>query len=208
MFSKPSSVPSGQGCRHDLFIMQTSLLDDECKRMQFDGLFTSKPIPMNGFLGFYRGSFSPKCRPNQSKYAVETSDRLFVIPPPLNTKTKRLLHAMCMINEATFGMNNNACFVEWTKPSKVIHPSAKDHETVTAIGVHATRDIKAGEEIFVNYGPSYDRSSYMSSVNGDWERDKFKKSAIPKNETPAGYLSTQNEVVPRDCYYVHTESDE
>ena len=70
-----------------------------------------------------------------------------------------------MVNEplnALDGTPVNACLVEW--------PDAKDvHEflrgKVLCIAIHATRDIDAGEEIFVHYGRDYDRRGYGSALD-------------------------------------------
>ena len=116
------------------------------------------------------------------------------------------LYPGAMVNEPLNALDGtpveaNACFVEW--------PDAKDvHEflrgKVLCIAIHATRDIDAGEEIFVHYGRDYDRRGYGSALDRLGHATTVSKKVIrAAKERPTDYLVRHSLLPPADAFLAY-----
>jgi len=134
------------------------------------GLFTRVPVPCGTVLGSYPGRIRSgsemaakvESAPNAAGYVFNTGDGRFIDPTdesgmpspypgpgsPWPFPVKVLLP---YANEPPKGAGGTNCFVETGSggPTELIF--------------QANRDIEAGEEIFIDYGLLYDRSSYGQS---------------------------------------------
>lgn len=142
------------------------------------GLFATKAMPTGTILGMYPGVCTPlephldKLRtfPKCEIYIWRFSDSKFVVDPTNqvgdledhayggNYRTKWLFETflkflakdtkLCRINEPPLGQTTNVRMEEYLKDRTVV--------------ISLVRDVSAGEELFADYGPTYDRSGYQT----------------------------------------------
>lgn len=215
-------------------ISQTTLRDAAGYRYPFHGGFTTVNLPAGALLGFYNGSFKPvgaKGYARRNRNAFGTSD--FIIVPKYrgaqeegssdDDETLDERHArkeasvpvpkgaaaypLALINEPPAGQVANVMAAEVSR--------AKDHimslpgrTPIAALAYYATRDIRAGEELFVHYGPGYRRTHYDNPLGKAPEDLVGKASTIPKAQREtvrdlARRFGPQFEIVPKDCYVVY-----
>jgi hypothetical protein len=143
-----------------LAVSQTTLTNVNGKRHPFHGLFTTLDIPKGGFIGFYNGEYHQTEKPYNGRdaYVFTTSDG-YIKPSRKKKAVDPAAYPIAMMNEPRPSESANVCAVELSSAKNVI-PHRKPSTKIGAVGVYACRKIKAGEEIFINYGRHYKRNHY------------------------------------------------
>lgn len=158
-------------CRNDLYIARTKLCSATGRRLPFLGVFTSKPLKVGDFVGFYTGEWwDPKAykkledRDQRDEYAFGTSDGV-IISPPIRTNGRPAPTScpMAMCNEPIEHSVANAMIMEYKFLLDEINidPDLVDDERhdneFTAAGVVMCRPIGANKEILWYYGKNFHR---------------------------------------------------
>ena len=146
-----------------LAIAQTTLTNVKTKkRFEFNGLFTTRHIGKGSFIGFYNGTFHDSGEAGyrgKDAYVFTTSGQYIVPKRPRGSMPDPAKYPLAMANEPPRGTVANVTAVELTRARGVISQLPPNTQ-ISAIGFFACRDIEAGEELFVHYGPRYNRNSY------------------------------------------------
>tara|TARA_B100001741_G_scaffold287251_1_gene264620 strand:+ start:354 stop:920 length:567 start_codon:yes stop_codon:yes gene_type:complete len=155
--------------RCGLYVAQTQIRNPKTNReLPFNGLFSSLPIPKGACLGLYEGTIVEDVDlddgqfkvPSGEHYVVMGSDFVIIPQKRPDGSVDPVRFPLAMINEPPPTQSANAFFYEWPYMEDV-HPSAaRKRELVSAVAVHAARDIPANTEIYVNYGKHYSRKHY------------------------------------------------
>lgn len=190
--------------RIGIVVKNTSIADPKGVRLKFHGLWTLEPIPAGAFIGFYMGRAvyaedgEPVKVPKNEHYAFLSDNSFFtVFPRRKDGKVSPYENPIAMINEPPKGSTANCCFYTWTRQKDII-PYSKSKDALYAITVHATRDIKPGEELFVHYGDYYSRSHYPKWAQTVGRPSYLKRSLLEK---PGTYMTLLDKDVPDDAIF-------
>ena len=190
--------------RVGVVVKNTSIVDPKGNRLKFHGLWAMEPVPAGGFIGFYLGRAVyakdgvQATVPKGEHYAFRVDNDLFtVFPRRENGQVSPYTNPSAMINEPPKGTTANCCFYTWMEERHII-PYSKRKDAVYAIAVHATRAIKAGEELFVHYGDTYIRSHYPKFARTVGKASYLRQSQLEK---PGDYFTLLDKDVPKDAIF-------
>lgn len=183
------------------------------KRLPFYGLFTTKTIPSGGFVCFYQGIAHGM---RHGPYTVKTEHGWATPDLESDGSVDPSRFPGAMVNEPLNGVDGaevraNCCFKTWTQMADVcpIAMERKDKSWTNVLAVHATREIRvpdacAPQELFLQYGPDYDRRHYplWARQNLGAASDISDKDVKRAGETPASYLHRHLLLVPTDAFLV------
>lgn len=190
--------PMHRGAIHKTEVGRTTLTSVDGTRLPFHGLFATEAIQRGDFVGFYCGDFYDEDDEEvpTSAYAMNGSGFL-VVPPTIDP----VWYPMAMVNEPPLGASANVCLLEWAKAGEVDPDWPKKTDPVQCLSFHATRTIRAGEEIFLHYGPEYDRSHYPAKGKLVGSPSRLAKKDVDKTQRPSFYYHALRE------YGVHVPDD-
>tara|TARA_B100002052_G_scaffold160827_2_gene146424 strand:- start:501 stop:1271 length:771 start_codon:yes stop_codon:yes gene_type:complete len=178
-------------------VMRTTLASPDGKRLPFHGLFvlghgTGVAIRKGGFIGLYAGRAifedddgNLPAIPKDEHYAF-LGDFFVVLPDKEpDGSVSPFFNPIAMTNEPPKGVRANCFFHAWREARHIL-PGSTSRDPLFAVALHATRDIHAGEELFVNYGKDYRRTHYPK-----WGREVGPASSLPQRELepPSAYLA-------------------
>jgi hypothetical protein len=204
------------GTRDGIVVRRTTLRVKTAqgpKRLPVYGLFTTKTIPRGGFVCFYQGAVHGLRR---GPYTVKT-ERGWATPDlESDGSIDPSRFPGAMVNEPLNGIDGeeahaNCCFKSWTKMNDVcpIALRKKDDSWTNVLAVHATREIRvrdacAPQELFLMYGPDYNRRHYplWARQNLGAASDIKDKDIFTAGEVPAQYLHRHLLLVPTDAFLV------
>jgi hypothetical protein len=184
--------PQSNYCRPGLFIDQTTLTDKNGKRLDFRGLFTRSNIPKGAFLGLYRGSFIEEEMKSSNPYAIQSfgGDN---IEPPINSDNKIedakiSEYPLAMINE---GHPQNVVVKGVPSNRDGFVPNLALSEKIDGLAFYASMEIEAGSELFLYYGPTYERRNYtyIPTMEHSMSKDSLEK---------ARHMYTQYQIRPEN----------
>lgn len=140
------------------------------------GLFASNPLPRGTILGRYPGTCLPlesnigklERYPQCTAYIWRFADNRFILDP---TNAVGDLEDACRGGTPTSAWLFDTILPFWTVPTDLCRinepPKGFDRNVLTdenleqrTVTFSVERDILPGEELFVDYGPTYDRSGY------------------------------------------------
>ena len=170
------------------------------------GLFTKKKLKKGAFVGFYCGNhyhYTKGSVADQEKdfpkdwwmYALRVTRENIVVPDNTNER-----HRMCLANEPPENVATNMITIEYplVGAERISASGAKMSQAAAiAIGMFASREIEAGEELFWYYGGGYEekRNSEGYSIRSD----SVTKREVGEEglESPTAALGTP---LPLDCF--------
>ena len=123
-------------------------------RYPFLGLFTTVDLEKGSFLGFYNGTFKEGEYRGTDSYTFGVSD-FHIRPPKKNGKVDAARYPIAMCNEPPVGVTANTFAVEMNSAKEAI-PNLPSKARISALAYFTCRDVKAGEELFINYGKAYE----------------------------------------------------
>ena len=154
IFIKNYEVEMAPHIRPFLAVSQTTLTNPETSsRYPFLGLYTTKDLKKGEFLGFYNGDFKDGDYKGKSRYAFSTSIGYFK-PKEKKGIVDPLRYPLAMCNEPPPHQEANVFLKEFSSARHTI-PSLPQNTQITAIGFYACKNVRAGSELFINYGPDY-----------------------------------------------------
>ena len=186
-----------------LSVSRTTLSDPVTgNRYPFNGLFASIDIPAGSFLGFYNGTIKDGEYKGNNRYVFSMSSA-YVVPPSIKGRVDAYMYPLAMVNEAPANGFANACIIEFTSAKGVI-PSLSPKTEISAIGYFTCFDVEAGEELFINYGKTYNRSHYSNPDGVSSSSLVGKGCHVLKNkrETPLQMMENfgLHPFVDKECY--------
>ena len=185
----------------------TKTVRGKVQRLPFWGLFAIQDIPKYGFLGYYCGEFYEEDDPRLKRPPLSKSHYKFngsgftVIPHETDGIVSPLRYPMAMVNEPPPGTTANVCIIEWGKAGQAI-PQLPPRDNVMVIAMHATRAIRAGEELYIHYGNGYDRRHYpkVNRQPAVGLPSHVSQYEVPPEEYPRAVMQRLNVRAPEDSF--------
>ena len=188
-----------------LAVSRTTLSDPATgERYPFAGLFTTVDLPAGAFLGFYNGKIRDGEYRGKDRYCISGSE---VHVRPVKTKgvVRPEEYPLAMVNEPPPDTEANTSIVEFSTAGGVV-PGLPSKTSIFAIGFFTCAPVRAGSELFVNYGKGYDRSHYPNPLDVPVSRMVGKTCRPPlkaQRERPVDMMAKYGiDRVDADCFAV------